>query len=211
MEITMGKRGADLRLMTRGLVLVAAVTLLGCHLISEDAPTDPSPVATVAPISIPVILPATPTPQPTPTPTPNPGPQPTPTPDPTPTPAPPPSSGGCNLPPSDPPNPVCTDDPAQLLDYVESAITNVTQKHPELFDFNDKKCDNCYFVKDIDTYVSQVVKELGKMGLCALWDGEEIALKESNSYSEQYDIILSSGHIRRGPGCYRGVCRPSWF
>lgn len=208
----MEKRRVDLRLMGLGLAVAAAVILLGCNLISKSAPTDPSPVETVTPISIPVILPSTPAPTPTPTPTPNPGPTPTPNPAPTPTPTPaPPSSGSCNLPPSNPPNPVCTDAPAKLLDYVETAITNVTDKHPELFDFNDKKCNNCYYVKDIDAYVSQVMKELSRMGLCALWDGEEIALKESNNYSEQYDIILSSGHIRRGPGCYRGVCRPSWF
>ena len=208
----MEKRGVVLRLLTVGLAVAAAAILLGCDLINKAAPTDPSPVETVAPISIPVILPSTPAPTPTPASTPTPNPGPTPTPDPTPTPTPkPPSSGGCNLPPSNPTNPVCTDDPAKLLDYVETAITNVTDKHPQLFDFNDKKCNNCYYVKDIDSYVSYVVKELGKMGLCALWDGEEIALKESNNYSEQYDIILSSGHIRRGPGCYRGVCRPSWF
>jgi hypothetical protein len=210
MEIVMEKRGKDLRLLTRGLAIAGAAMLLGCHLISQDAPTDPTPVATMTPISIPVILPATPTPPPTPTPTPKPDPTPTPKPDPTPAPG-KPSRSSCSLPDSNPANPVCTDDPAQLLDYVESAITNVTDKHPEMFDFNNKKCANCYYVKDIDGYVSQVLSELGKMGLCALWDGEEIALKESNNYSEQYDIILASGHIRRGPGCYRGVCRPSWF
>jgi hypothetical protein len=209
MEIGMEKRSANLGLMTRGLAVLAAVAVLGCHLISKDAPTDPSPIATAAPISIPVILPA-PTPTPEPTATPAPDPTPTPTPDPTPAPG-KPSRSSCDLPDSNPPNPVCTDDPAHLLDNVETAITNVTEKHPELFDFDNKKCDNCYYVKDIDAYVSYVLDELGNMGLCALWDGEEIALKESNDYSEQYDIILASGHIRRGPGCYRGVCRPSWF
>jgi hypothetical protein len=38
-----------------------------------------------------------------------------------------------------------------------------------------------------------------------------MAVKENNNYSEQYDILLASGHIRRGPGSYRGICRPAIF
>jgi hypothetical protein len=42
-------------------------------------------------------------------------------------------------------------------------------------------------------------------------DGEEMTVKENNNYSEQYDILLASGHMRRGTGSYRGVCRPALF
>jgi hypothetical protein len=94
---------------------------------------------------------------------------------------------------------------------VEDALTIVTENYPELFDFNSKKCLNCYFVKDVDRYVGLVLQELSAMGLCAHWDGEEVAVKKNNGYSEQYDIILSNNHMRRGPGSYRGVCSPSWF
>ena len=38
-----------------------------------------------------------------------------------------------------------------------------------------------------------------------------MAAKNSNNFSEQYDILLASGHIRRGAGSYRGVCKPALF
>jgi hypothetical protein len=187
------------------LVIGAAAALVACHTITEQAPSEPTPV-TLTPIAIPVIMP---TPKPTPAPTPNPNP--TPTPAPTPTPSSPPPSGSCSLPPSNPPNPACTDETPRLLGQVESAITRATENKPEYFDFNNKKCDNCYYVKNVDGYVSQVIKGLNAQGVCALWDGEELAVKKTNDYSEQYDILLASGHIRRGAGSYQGICRPSWF
>jgi hypothetical protein len=197
------------------LLAVAGIVLAGgCHTITEDAPTDPSPVSgVVQPISIPVILSGKPAPTPTPTPDPGgtPSPTPTPTPEPTPEPDPGPTTGACNLPPSNPKDMKCTDGPPQLDAEVDAAIDRVTKKRPELFDFDNKKCGNCYYVKNVDAYAAQVVKELGKVGLCALWDGEEVAVKETNARSEQYDIILASNHIRRIPGAYRGVCKPSWF
>jgi hypothetical protein len=74
--------------------LAATLVLAGCHMISEELPTEPtkspssSPILTVPIPKIPI---ATPTPKPTPTPAPTPGP--TPTPSPTATPV-----GGCNPP-----------------------------------------------------------------------------------------------------------------
>ena len=98
-----------------------------------------------------------------------------------------------------------------MLGAVDSALTAVTQSRPDIFDFGDKKCDNCYLVKNVNAYVAEVQKQLSGQGVCSLWDGEELAVKKTNDYSEQYDILLSSGHMRRGAGSYRGICRPAWF
>ncbi len=87
----------------------------------------------------------------------------------------------------------------------------MTQNHPELFDFNNKVCDNCYYVKDVDAYHAAAVAELLADGLCSIYDGEELGVKDRNARSEQYDVILASGHMRRGLGSYRGGCTPSWF
>jgi outer membrane biosynthesis protein TonB len=191
------------------LVAPIAAMAVGCQAISDLTPTEPTPTPTpsssVAPISIPVIRPEpTPTPTPAPTPTPTPGPTPTPTPTPTPGPA-------CSLPASNPGSYRCTDDPNHLQGYVEAAITATTEAKPGLFDFNDKKCDNCYRVLDVDGYLSEFQRQLSAQGVCSYWDGEEIAAKNTNNFSEQYDILLASGHIRRGLGAYRGVCAPAIF
>lgn len=186
-------------------VLVSlVVALLGCQAITEQLPTQPTPSASpgsaVIPLTIPVILPK-PTPAPTPVPTPPPAA----------TPAPPPAASSCGLPPSNPASYTQEFEAAQFLGTLEKAITTVTQQKPGLFDFEDKKCDNCYFVKDVDRYHAEVMKVLGAQGFCTFFDGEELGIKNTNSYNEQYDIILGSGHIRRGAGAYRGTCRPSWF
>lgn len=199
--------------MRPGPILAVAVSSAvlagaGCQALSDLLPTlptqatptpKPSPTNAPPPVVIPVVKP-TPVPTPVPTPTP-----------PTPTPTPPPSGGSCSLPPSNPANPTCTFDPPQLEGQVDSSITKVTQLRPDLFNFNNKKCDNCYLVKNVDEYVREVQQELSRRGICSEWDGEELAVKATNAASEQYDILLATNHIRRPPGAYRGVCRPSWF
>jgi len=188
-------------LLVAGLGLVLA----DCNVLKDQTtPTEPT-AATPAPLAIPVILP---TPKPTPVPTPTPTPS---TPAPTPTPDAPTPTGSCSLPASNPASPVCTDESPQFLKQMDTAITAVTTSHPDWFDFNDKKCDDCYYVKNVDGYISGVTKQLNKQGVCTLYDGEEMAVKNSNAFSEQYDILLASGHMRRGPGSYRGVCRPAVF
>jgi hypothetical protein len=187
-----------------------AAMSLGCQAISEQIPTlpsaTPSPKATKAPLAIPVILP---TPAPTPKPTPTPAPTPTPS---TPAPTPPPSGGGsCSLPASNPANPSCRFDDAQLYGTVDKALTAVTQSRPDLFDLNNKVCDNCYYVKNHMAYAAAVQQELARRGVCTVYDGEELGAKNSNAFSEQYDIHLASGHMRRGYGSYRGNCVPAIF
>jgi hypothetical protein len=193
-----------------GLLALLACSLLGCQALQDLIPTaaskvSPSPTPTVAAITIPVILP---TPAPTPKPTPTPTPTATPTPSPT---AAPPSVSGCSLPASSPSSPVCGFDAAQLSGVVDGAVTTATQAHPEYFDLNDKVCDNCYLVKNVNGYVAEVQKALVAKGVCSYWDGEELGVKNTNSFSEQYDILLSDNHIRRLPGSYRGDCRPAIF
>jgi hypothetical protein len=122
-----------------------------------------------------------------------------------------PSAGPCALPPSNPVSPVCTSDPGHLLGAVEAAIKSVTQRRPALFDFADKPCDGCYRVLDVSGYYSAVQADLAGRGICTLSDTEEIGAKDSNDSSEQFDILLASGHIRRGPGVYRGICHPAIF
>jgi hypothetical protein len=188
----------------------ATVSFVGCHAIQEKlspSPTEPTEAKpSPAPLSIPIILPKSPTPAPTPTPA-------TPAPTPTPTPAAPPPTGGgsCTLPPSNNPTAPCSAGSQSFLAQVDAAITYVTQQQPALFDFDDKKCGNCYRIKNEAKFVDAVEIRLGQQGLCTYYDGEELAVKNTNSFNDQYDIVLSSGHIRRGAGSYRVTCRPSWF
>jgi len=183
----------------RVLVVPLAVAAVGCSL-DEPPPIDPDSRAPSTPSDPSLVLGA---------PAPSPGPSASPTP--TPAPDGSPSAGRCSLPPSNPASPVCTSDPGHLPSAVEAAITRVTQKRPALFDFSDKRCDDCYKVLDVSGYYAAVRAELASRGVCTVSDMEEIGAKDSNESSEQFDILLASGHIRRGPGMYRGICYPAIF
>jgi len=195
----------------------AVVLLVGCQTITEElgeTPTEPEAVATTAPLTIPVILPASnpaPTPVPTPTPTSgNPLPAPAPEPTPTPEPAPPAGGGGCGLP-SQSPQYSCQRSGGAFLGDVTTALKRVIKKRPGLFNKNDYTCDICFKIKNHDAYVDAVASEMEAMGYCAFYDGEELAVKNSNDFSEQYDISTSQGYVRQGEGSYRATCWPAWF
>ena len=200
------------RYLAFALLTPLALAGLGCQAINDLLPTSatkasPSPTPSVAALTIPVILP---TPKPTPTPAPTP--KPTPTPSATPTPVPTsPTKGACSLPASNPSSSACGFNAPQLGNEVESALTKATQTHPEYFDFNSKRCGNCYLVKNVAGYVAEVQKALSAQGVCSVYDGEEMGVKVTNGYSEQYDILLADGHMRRQPSAYRGDCHPALF
>jgi hypothetical protein len=74
-------------------------------------------------------------------------------------------------------------------------------QRPDIFSGN--------FVVKHAEYMNGVVANLRSYGLCAIVDSEdEIAVKNSNAFSDQYDILLSTGNVRRA---YTATCRPAWF
>jgi hypothetical protein len=182
------------------------------HDLITELPGQPTPVTTLpagAPIPIPVVTPTpvlvtNPPPIPTApgggTPAPNPTPAPGPTPVPTPSsePAPPPTSNGCGLPPQSP-NPSCTFKTAQFAADVEWAIDQVINSKPQFFDLSLQRGPRSPFVLNVDGYTN------------ATYDGEELAMKNSQGFNEQYDIHTSTGYVRRGEGAYRATCTPAWF
>jgi len=99
-----------------------------------------------------------------------------------------------------------------FLSQVNTAIDRVAQKHANYFDFDNQRGDGGFYVKNVNGYYSEVVQELGNMGLCAVVDGGgEIAVKSNNGSNDQYHIMISSGHVRRGDASYRATCTPAWF
>ncbi len=194
-------------LVIPGLALAAGL-LAACNLISnvitEKLPSEPTQTVTPAPLTpivIPVILP-TPTPPPPTTQPPLPGP--------TPGPNPPPTSNGCSLP-SQSPATTCAYGTPMFAADIEWAIDQVINTKPQYFDMTDQRGYRAPRVLNEQGYTGSLVQVLGGRGYCATWDGEEIALKNTNSFNEQYDILTAGGYVRRGPGAYRSTCRPAWF
>ena len=126
---------------------------------------------------------------------------------PTPTPTPP----GCGLPPGIGSGRGCRRELPQFAFDVNHAIAKAQNEHPEWFDFSRHQGGLSYRVLARDEYIAEVVANLELRGLCALYDGVEVAVKNSNSYNEQYNVHTSQGFVRWGAGAYISTCRPAWF
>jgi hypothetical protein len=199
--------------MVRKLAAIVVPGLLAasCHTITEELPTSQTNQPTTqGPIPIVVVPVPTVTPQPTPTPAATPTPAPN---NPTPTPtAAPPSGQTCSLGRGTGSGEGCPFEQARFQAVVERAIDNVIRNNPSLFDKSKNRCDQgCPFVRDTNGYWNAVTDEVRRLGYCATNDGEELAVKNSNAFNDQYDIINSEGFVRRGAGAYRSTCYPAWF
>jgi hypothetical protein len=72
-------------------------------------------------------------------------------------------------------------------DYVNTAVDAVLSKRPELFDFTDMLGGNPK-VLDRQADHEAVKLELEKQGVCTLLEKDELAIKNTNEYNEQWNI-----------------------
>jgi len=204
------------------LLVVGAVATLACTKIFDDVPGNPSsPNSTngspsPSPVPIPVVV--VPVPLPTAPPTtlapapppanPNPNPNPNPPSNPAPAPPNPPSSGSCSLPRGSGNGQDCPRLSASFQGEVNEAITQLIQQRPDIF--GAASGPNRLVLKH-DDYMNGVVGNLRARGLCAIVDSDdEIAVKNTNTFNDQYDILASSGNTR-ADGSYSATCSPAWF
>jgi hypothetical protein len=103
----------------------------------------------------------------------------------------------------------------QLLTSVEKAIDALVLHRPELFNKQEEAGTNTrqYRVLDPDAYLDGVIAELRASGHCAerALDLEHVAVKSTNSFSEEWDVMTSNNFIRRGTGAHQGTCTPAVF
>ncbi|HXY38717.1 MAG TPA: hypothetical protein VEQ10_03560 [Vicinamibacteria bacterium] len=103
----------------------------------------------------------------------------------------------------------------RLQPAVEAAIDALVQKRPELFNTSEENGAGTrqYRVLDGSAYLDGVIANLQSAGLCAerTIDGERVALKDVNAYSEEWDLITAKGFIRRGVHAYQTTCTPASF
>jgi hypothetical protein len=131
---------------------------------------------------------------------------------PAPTPAPTPQAFSCPLPAMPDLHNTCPKLTPQLSQFVDKAIAQTVTNHPEMFDLSDDLFDGNFRVKDRSVYVKAVVAALHAQGVCAKEEFEEIAVKTSNDFNEQYNVWVSTGgYIRKGPGAYITTCFPAQF
>jgi hypothetical protein len=126
----------------------------------------------------------------------------------TPTPAATPQAFTCHLPAMVDLHNHCPKLESQLLSYVSNAVDTVQQKRPELFDFTDVRGESVR-VMDRQKYQTAVVAAINAQGgVCAADNNEEIQVKVSNDFNEQFNIWTSAGYTRRS---YITTCFPAQF
>ena len=130
------------------------------------------------------------------------------TPAPTPTPTPAPVGFTCPLPALPDLRNECPKLTPELWEFVESAIQKTIRENPQIFDFNDDLGGGAYRVLDRDRYMKSVVANIHAQGICAREEIEEIQVKNSNAFNEQYNIWTSGGYVRRA---YITTCVPAQF
>ncbi len=124
-------------------------------------------------------------------------------------------SSGCGLGEGDE-NATCERTASTMMSFIDAAIDTLVAEQPGLFDLTVESGPTTrqYLVLDKEAYLDGVVEELRKMGLCAQrseYDYELVQVKQDNELSEDYDIYLSGGYIRRGGATYRESCTPAKF
>lgn len=138
----------------------------------------------------------------------------TPTPAPSPTATPSVVAQTCTLPPmpecSPRGGPSCCEQGYDVLgEFVVLAIQRVQAERPELFDGNKLRNKN-----DANEIVELIARNLRERhGLCAAAGNpieDEVAVKRSNDFSEQFDVIIGDGESVNIHG-YQVTCRPSRF
>jgi hypothetical protein len=185
-----------------------AVLLAACTTITEEMPrpTEPDlgPPTTLPVVVVPVPVPTPAPPAPAPGPSPSPGESAAP---------PPPTGSGCGVPAGTGNGTNCPRESPSFLAEIESALNQLVREEPQLFNLNktSKGCGNCYQIVNADRYVQRMAQLMSQRGLCGHYDGEELAVKRTNSFNDQYDIFTSDYYIRRQLGSYRSTCYPAWF
>ena len=193
--------------------VVAGIFLVACQTITEELPTPSGPSSVAGGpqniVVVPIVLPSPTVPTPAPTAAPGGGGGEAPPPAPA-----PPSSQGCSLPrgTGSGDEHSCPRQSPSFLREVEAGIDELVRIEPGLFNKNKTAgCGTCYEVRDWTRYTQRMAQIVQKNGLCAHYDGEELAVKNTNSFNDQYDILTSGGFIRRELGSYRSTCYPAWF
>lgn len=191
-------RGATLRLFTLSALVLVSVT--ACKLDRVDTPTT-NTNPPVGPLPSPQpggsVVVGLPGGSPTPTPPPTSSPAPTASPAGTAT----PSAGSCSLTPMPEGSP-CREETPSFQAQVEGAQAEVLRTRPDLFEAGR--------VRNEDAYVQEVARVLRTRGLCAAQGGpkDEVAVKSTNQWNDQYDIVLGSGEPWTS---YQVTCRPARF
>jgi hypothetical protein len=200
-----------LRIGACAATLAVGLSLVGCKTITEELPTGPNNTNGQPQVNIPVPVVVTPvqipqTAAPAPGATESPA-APAPA---APQDAPPPSGGGpansC-APTPGPGNERCPrEGGSDFLGAIENAKNRVIQQRPSWF---QREGSTIHILASERDWNWAVIGALRQAGYCAGMYAEEISVRTSRAYSENFDLTTSAHTVRTGEGSYRSTCYPA--
>src|SRR6185503_19861466 len=102
----------------------------------------------------------------------------------------PPTGGSCSLPPGNGAGQNCPVEGPSFQSELDSSIDQLIFQRPDIFSGGGSSP----LVVKHSEYMNGVVANLRARGLCAIVDSDdEIAVKNTNAFNDQYDILLSTG------------------
>jgi len=107
----------------------------------------------------------------------------------------------------------CQGDWPSLLPNIDVAIDKLVEERPGLFDTSSPAGTGGFLIYDVEAFYAGVIANLQAQGLCAQRDfqGERVEVKQTNEWSENYDMVSSQQRIRRGVATYINSCTPANF
>jgi hypothetical protein len=90
---------------------------------------------------------------------------------------------------------------------VEQAVAEVRRDQPHIFE----ETGGGTLILSPGRFFVGVIENLDKKGLCAGFDTEEIQVKNSNAFNDQFHLRTSRGYLRFGDSIYRATCFPAAF
>jgi hypothetical protein len=108
---------------------------------------------------------------------------------------------GCGLPAQPDLHNTCPKTEPRYLEDVRGAVQYVMGTRSDLVDSSGR-------VLDHRGYTNAVVQRLRAQGYCAVDQLEEIAIKKTNEFNEQYNVWTSLGQVRMS---YISTCFPAQF
>jgi hypothetical protein len=113
----------------------------------------------------------------------------------------PPLSASCTRLPPGNPNAPCQHESGKFQTEVDEAIRTLQVEQAPIFNDNT--------VLSVGQYYVGLIKILDRKGLCAQFDGEELAVTNTSDFSDQYHVMASNQMVRIGPQNYRATCSPA--
>ncbi|PYQ51380.1 MAG: hypothetical protein DMF78_13490 [Acidobacteria bacterium] len=88
---------------------------------------------------------------------------------------------------------------------VEQAIDELRREQPAIF----ADSPGGTLVASPGRFYVGIIGKLDKKGICGGFDSEELQVKSSNAFNDQFALRTSSGYLRSGPSIYRATCFPA--